>query len=84
MAAIHAREYTTAELVTRYAEYLVTNYGVDPDVTWLLDNFEVHILPQANPDGRVIAEGGYYQRKNTNPSGANNCPSPRRSSVSMV
>ncbi len=70
MAAIHAREYTTAELATRYAEYLVTNYGVDPDVTWLLDNFEVHILPQANPDGRVIAETGTYQRKNTNPNGA--------------
>ncbi len=67
MAAIHAREYTTAELATRYAEYLVTNYGLDPDVTWLLDNFEVHILPQANPDGRLIAETGVYQRKNTNP-----------------
>jgi len=76
MAAIHAREYTTAELATRYAEYLVNGYGVDPDVTWLLDNFEVHILPQANPDGRKIAEGGLYQRKNTNPSGGVGCDTP--------
>lgn len=33
MASIHAREYTPAELVTRYAEYLVNNYGTNPDVT---------------------------------------------------
>jgi carboxypeptidase T len=75
MAAIHAREYVTAELATRYAEYLVTRYGVDPDVTWLLDHFEVHVLPQANPDGRKIAEAATtrLQRKNTNPSGATDC-----------
>ncbi|MGH2541907.1 MAG: M14 family zinc carboxypeptidase, partial [Ardenticatenaceae bacterium] len=35
-SAIHAREYTTAELATRFAEFLVQNYGVDPDVTWIL------------------------------------------------
>ena len=67
MAGIHAREYTTAEQATRYAEYLAGNYGFDPDVTWLLDNFEVHILPQANPDGRKIAESGLAHRKNTHP-----------------
>jgi murein tripeptide amidase MpaA len=66
MAAIHAREYSTAEIAARYAEYLVSQYGIDPDVTWLLDYFEVHILPQANPDGRKVAETGIYQRKNTN------------------
>jgi len=65
MAAIHAREYATAELATRYAEYLVDNYGVDPDVTWLLDHYQVHITPHANPDGRKIAEGGVLRRKNT-------------------
>lgn len=65
MAAIHAREYATAELAARYAEYLVDNYGVDPDVTWLLDHYQVHITPHANPDGRKIAEGGTLRRKNT-------------------
>lgn len=66
MAALHAREYTTAEQATRYAEYLAANYGLDPEVTWLLDHFEVHILPHANPDGRKIAETGVLHRKNTN------------------
>ena len=73
MAAIHAREYTTAEMAARYAEYLVSQYGADPDITWLLDYFEVHILPQANPDGRKIAEGGVYQRKNTNNTNGGSC-----------
>ncbi|MEL7313532.1 MAG: M14 family zinc carboxypeptidase [Cyanobacteria bacterium J06559_3] len=65
--AIHAREYTTAELVTRFAEGLVAGYGVDPDATWLLDYHEIHIVPIANPDGRKFAEQGYSWRRNTNP-----------------
>jgi carboxypeptidase T len=68
MAAIHAREYTTAELVTRFAEYLVNNYGTDPDATWLLDHHEFHLVLQSNPDGRKFAEGGQLWRKNTNQS----------------
>jgi carboxypeptidase T len=66
MSSMHAREYTPAELNTRFAEYLVNNYGVDPDVTWLLDYNEVHLLLQANPDGRKQAEAGLWWRKNTN------------------
>lgn len=66
MAAIHAREYATAEMATRFAEYLVSHYNVDPEVTWLLDYHEVHIVPQVNPDGRKIAEGGVLWRKNRN------------------
>ena len=73
MGALHAREYVTAELAARFAEQLVSGYGVDADITWLLDQFEVHILPQANPDGRKLAEAGYYQRKNMNPTGGEQC-----------
>ncbi|HFQ95598.1 MAG TPA: hypothetical protein ENK30_03410, partial [Anaerolineae bacterium] len=65
IAAIHAREYTTAELATRFAEKLVNDYGSDPDITWLLDNYEFHLIPQANPDGRKHAEAGEMWRKNT-------------------
>lgn len=77
MAAIHAREYTTGETATRFAEYLVNGYGVDPDVTWMLDYGEVHIVVQSNPDGRKIAEQGYTQRKNRNTnSGSEPCSNP--------
>jgi hypothetical protein len=65
-AAIHAREYTTAELVTRFMEELVTGYGTDADVTWILDHHEVHAVLHANPDGRKQAETGISWRKNTN------------------
>jgi len=68
MASIHAREYTPAELATRLAQYLVDNYDIDPDVTWLLDYHEVHLILQGNPDGRKKAEKPETAlwRKNTN------------------
>ncbi len=65
MAEIHAREYTTAETALRFAEHLLKNYGVDPDVTWLLDQYQIDIGPMTNPDGRKYAEQGEYWRKNT-------------------
>ncbi|MEE4270488.1 MAG: M14 family zinc carboxypeptidase [Thermoanaerobaculales bacterium] len=66
MGSIHARELTTAETVTRFAEHLLAEYGVDPDVSWLLDYHEIHLLLVANPDGRKQAESGLSWRKNTN------------------
>ena len=64
-AAIHAREYATAELVTRVAEVLAAHYGSNADVTWFLDHQEVHLVLHANPDGRKKAEMGQSWRKNT-------------------
>ena len=64
MGGIHAREYTTAELAARFAEQLATKYGTDPEATWLLDYAELHLVVQANPDGRRIAETGQSKRKN--------------------
>lgn len=62
--SIHAREYTPAEVLTRFGEWLVTGYGIDPEATWLLDNFRFHLVLQANPDGRKKAESGLSWRKN--------------------
>lgn len=66
MSSLHAREYAPAELNTRFAEYLLANYEVDADVTWLLDYHTIHLLFQANPDGRKQAETGLLWRKNVN------------------
>ena len=63
---IHARELVTPEEATRFIEYLLTNYGVDADATWLLDEHEIIVLPMYNPDGRKIAETGQLKRKNMN------------------
>ncbi len=76
MAAIHAREMTTAEVALIFAEYLASGYGTDPDATWLLDHHEVHVVPVANPDGRRLADLGYFQRKNRNDDMGLLCDSP--------
>ena len=68
-AAQHARELATAEIATRFAELLLENPGDDPDIDWLLDHREIHIVAQANPDGRRRVEAGASMwRKNHNES----------------
>ena len=57
-AAQHARELTTAEIATRFAELLVTNPHADADIEWLLDHRSIHVIAQANPDGRRRVEAG--------------------------
>ncbi len=66
MTSMHAREYTPAPLATRFAQHLIDGYGMDADATWLLDHHEIHLLLQANPDGRKRAEAGDSWRKNAN------------------
>jgi murein tripeptide amidase MpaA len=82
VAAIHARELTTAEMAWRWIDYLVQNYNVDADVTTLLDHNELWVVPTLNPDGRQIVELGgnnpYTQRKNARDTG--NCSYPPTSS----
>jgi len=76
-SAIHAREYTTAELMTRFGEWLVEGYGTNAEATWLMDHYRFHLVLHANPDGRKIAETGVLWRKNTNTTNgtcANNRP----------
>ena len=79
MSSIHARELTPAELAYRYIDLLTTGYGVDADITAILDTAEVWIIPIANPDGREIVESGgdspYLQRKNANNS-VGSCANP--------
>lgn len=65
-SAIHAREFATAELMTRFAENLLNNYDKDPDVTWMLDHQEMHLMLITNPDGRKKAEPNVMWRKNVN------------------
>ena len=79
-ASIHPRELVTSELALRLIEYLLNNYGVDGDATWLLDEHLIVITPVSNPDGRRLAEQGLYQRKNLNNTYGGNCANPPTSS----
>ena len=75
MSGIHAREYAPPELVARWVEYLVNGYGKDADITSILDHTEIHLVLEANPDGRRVAETNrpVYQRKNTHDYSSGNC-----------
>lgn len=76
MAAIHARELSTTEMALNFIKYLAEGYGNDPEATWLLDWHEIWVAPVTNPDGRVLAEQGYYQRKNLNDGNGGLCDIP--------
>jgi hypothetical protein len=73
MANIHGRELITNETAMVFIQKLLQGYGNDPDVTWLLDYNEIHVLVSANPDGHVKNEPAQlwaYWRKNTQPYGS--------------
>ena len=56
------------------AETLLQQYGVNPEITLLLDYQEIQILPLTNPDGRKWADQGYFWRKNTDSPGGCDFP----------
>ncbi|MDA0183245.1 M14 family metallopeptidase [Solirubrobacter phytolaccae] len=47
----HAREWATGLTCVQTAHELVENYATDPQTKQLLDNVEVFISPNSNPDG---------------------------------
>jgi murein tripeptide amidase MpaA len=58
----HAREGAGMMHVIYFMWYLLENYGVDADVTSLLDHRELYFVPVVNPDG-------YAHNESTNPTG---------------
>ncbi len=70
----HAREIMSSETASMLVEYFGSHYGVDPEITWLLDNREIYIVPIVNPDGFLYNEstnptGGGMWRKNRRANG---------------
>jgi len=47
----HGNEYCGSEITILVIQYLLENYGTDPDATYILDNSHVYITPMINPDG---------------------------------
>lgn len=54
-ANIHAEEVATSQTALYTIWYLLTRYGTDDFVTWLLDHLTFYILPRVNPDGAEIS-----------------------------
>jgi len=62
----HAREIMTPEVAIDTIEYLLANYGTDPEITGWLNNNEVWVIPMLNPDGNnKVWNGSNMWRKNT-------------------
>jgi hypothetical protein len=49
----HGNEDIGAEVCMYFLDHIFTNYGVDPDVTYWVENREIWVLPVLNPDGYV-------------------------------
>lgn len=50
----HSGEVTGSESVMWMAQYLLLNYGTDPEVTHLLDTKTIYLKPVNNPDGHNL------------------------------
>ncbi|AWB96350.1 zinc carboxypeptidase [Agromyces badenianii] len=51
VAAQHAREWITPEMVRRLLDQVLNSYGSDPRITQLVNTTEMWFIPVANPDG---------------------------------
>ncbi|MEM7187361.1 MAG: M14 family zinc carboxypeptidase, partial [Bacteroidota bacterium] len=72
----HAREPLAMATTINFMFWLLENYGVDPQVTYLVNNRELYFVPIVNPDGyeynrETDPDGGGLWRKNRNPNDGN-------------
>ncbi|MFD9037205.1 M14 family metallopeptidase [Streptomyces bottropensis] len=66
----HAREHLTVEMALYLLNELTSDYGTDSRVTNMVNNREIWIIPDVNPDGGEydVATGSYRSwRKNRQP-----------------
>jgi murein tripeptide amidase MpaA len=66
---IHAREPQGMMVLIYYMFYLLENYGIDDEATYLINNREIYFVPVFNVDGyeynrTTDPNGGGYWRKN--------------------
>ena len=50
----HSGEVTAAESAFWMLHHMLTQYGSDPEITRLLDNFAFYFRPKNNPDGSLL------------------------------
>ena len=64
----HGDEVIAKEVALYFIWYLLTNYGKDPRVTYLLNTRTVYVIPLVNPDGNDLTLlQGQCQRLNARP-----------------
>jgi len=74
-ALVHAREPQSMATQMYFMWYLLENYGIDPEATYLVNNREMYFVPCFNPDGyeynrQTDPNGGGFWRKNRRNNGS--------------
>uniref|UniRef100_A0A7G3A8P8 Putative carboxypeptidase d n=1 Tax=Lutzomyia longipalpis TaxID=7200 RepID=A0A7G3A8P8_LUTLO len=71
VANMHGDETVGRQMLIYLAQYLLTNYGVVPEVTKLVDQTDIFLMPSLNPDGFERSKEGscespenYFGRNN--------------------
>ncbi|MBN1513160.1 MAG: carboxypeptidase regulatory-like domain-containing protein [Phycisphaerae bacterium] len=63
ISTMHGNEITGVKMCMNLVDYLLTNYGTDPQVANIVDELDLWILPLMNPDGY---DQTYRERENAN------------------
>lgn len=58
ISTMHGDELTGLENCIKFIDTLLTGYGIDPELTELVDDYEIYIMPLMNPDGRAVGTLG--------------------------
>ena len=77
----HAREWPSGEIAMEFAQDLATGFGINAEVTEVLDDVRIVIVPVVNPDGFVQSRGevptaaaGPIEFKRKNCGAVDSCP----------
>jgi PKD repeat protein len=80
-STMHGDETTGYSLMLHLIDELLTGYGADPELTALVDDLEIWINPNANPDGTYFGGDTTVDgaiREFTTPSGTGSLVNPNR------
>lgn len=90
ISTMHGDETVGVEMCLRLCELLTDQYGSDPDITSLVDNVDIWIMPLMNPDGYVAVTRGNANGVNLNRdfpdpfTSPNNTPTGRAAETAVV
>lgn len=81
----HGGETIGTDVCLAILHELLDNYGIDPQLTAWVDNYEIFVVPLANPDGWMMNENGVTSgwRKNTRDNNANGSFNPGADGVDL-
>ena len=51
VSTMHGNEWVGNEMLLYLTDYLLSNYGTDPEITELVNEIDIWLVPLMNPDG---------------------------------